>query len=154
MLYVGTSGDIRRRVRTYFTASEHRSRMGEMVALAESVTAVVCATSLEAQVRELRLIAEHEPRYNRRSRRPERRPWVKLTAEAYPRLSVVAQVRDDGATYIGPFPGRPAAQLAVDALHEALPLRRCSQHIGATHARAVLCAGRDGTLWSAVRRSG
>lgn len=141
VLYVGTSGDIRRRVRTYFTASERRSRMGEMVALAESVTAVVCATSLEAQVRELRLIAAHEPRYNRRSRRPGRRPWVKLTAEAYPRLSVVAQVREDGATYIGPFPGRPAAQLAVDALHEALPLRRCSQHIGPrTHGQSCALA--------------
>ena len=130
VLYVGTSQDIRRRVQTYFTASEHRSRMGEMVGLAESVTAVVCATTLEAQVRELRLIAEHEPRYNRRSRRSRQRPWVKLTAEAFPRLSIVGQVRDDGATYVGPFPGRLAAQDAVDALHDALPLRRCSDRIG------------------------
>ena len=117
VLYVGTSQDIRRRVRTYFTASEHRSRMGEMIGLAESVTAVVCATGLEAQVRELRLIAEHEPRYNRRSRRSARRPWVKLTGEAFPRLSIVAQVRDDGATYLGPFPGRAAAQNAVCLLY-------------------------------------
>lgn len=130
VLYVGTSQDIRRRVRTYFTASEHRSRMGEMIGLAESVTAVVCATGLEAQVRELRLIAEHEPRYNRRSRRSARRPWVKLTGEAFPRLSIVAQVRDDGATYLGPFPGRAAAQNAVDALHEAFPLRRCKDRLG------------------------
>jgi len=66
VLYVGTSVDIRSRVRTYFTASEHRTRMAEMVALATSVVPVVCATTLEAQVRELRLIAEHAPRYNRR----------------------------------------------------------------------------------------
>ena len=31
VLYVGTSRDLRTRVRTYFTASETRSRMGEMV---------------------------------------------------------------------------------------------------------------------------
>jgi DNA polymerase-3 subunit epsilon len=130
VLYVGTSQDIRRRVRTYFTASEHRSRMGEMVSVAESVTAVVCATPLEAQVRELRLIAEHEPRYNRRSRRSRRRPWVKLTAETYPRLSIVAHVRADGATYLGPFSGRRTAEEAVAALHDVLPLRRCSDHIG------------------------
>ena len=35
VLYVGTSRDLRTRVRTYFTASETRSRMGEMVGLAE-----------------------------------------------------------------------------------------------------------------------
>ena len=34
VLYVGTSRDLRTRVRTYFTASETRSRMGEMVGLA------------------------------------------------------------------------------------------------------------------------
>ena len=57
VLYVGTSVSIRTRVRTYFTASEHRSRMGEMVRIAESVSPIVCATTLEAEVRELRLIA-------------------------------------------------------------------------------------------------
>lgn len=80
-----------------------------MVAAAQSVTAVECATALEAQVRELRLIAEHEPPFNRRSRRQSARPWVKLTAEAFPRLSIVTTVRPDGASYMGPFPGRRAA---------------------------------------------
>ncbi len=37
VLYVGTSKDLRTRVRTYFTASETRSRMGEMVGLATTV---------------------------------------------------------------------------------------------------------------------
>ncbi|SDQ33258.1 DEDD exonuclease domain-containing protein [Quadrisphaera sp. DSM 44207] len=129
VLYVGTSGDLRARVRSYFTASERRSRMAEMVALAARVTPVVCATPLEAAVRELRLIAEHDPRYNRRSRRPDRAPWVKLTAEPFPRLSVVHQVRDDaaaGAAYLGPFSTRSAAEAAVAALHGAFALRQCT----------------------------
>jgi DNA polymerase-3 subunit epsilon len=130
VLYVGTSVDIRSRVRTYFTASEHRTRMAEMVALATSVVPVVCATTLEAQVRELRLIAEHAPRYNRRSRRPERSPWVKLTAEPFPRLSVVRDVRDDGATYVGPFSSRRAAEQAIDALHDVFALRQCRRRLG------------------------
>jgi DNA polymerase-3 subunit epsilon len=139
VLYVGTSVDIRSRVRTYFTASEHRTRMAEMVGLATSVVPVVCATALEAQVRELRLIAEHAPRYNRRSRRPERAPWVKLTAEPFPRLSVVREVRDDGATYVGPFPGRRAAEQAVEALHEVFALRQCSRRLG-VHGGGSACA--------------
>ncbi len=130
VLYVGTSGDIASRVRTYFTASEHRSRMGEMVALAERVVPVVCQTTLEAQVRELRLIAEHKPRYNRRSRFPEREPWVKLTVEPFPRFSLVRAVRDDGATYLGPFGTRAGAEQAIDALHEAFALRQCTRRLG------------------------
>lgn len=126
VLYVGVSTDIRRRVLTYFTSSERRTRMAEMVSIAEAVDAVPCATDLEARVRELRLIAEYDPPYNRRSRRPSRQPWIKLTAEPFPRLSVVRSVRPDGATYAGPFASAVAAREAVAALHEALHLRQCT----------------------------
>jgi DNA polymerase III subunit epsilon len=131
-LYVGTSKDIRTRVRSYFTASEMRSRMAEMVGLAERVVPVVCATRLEAEVRELRLIAEHKPRYNRRSRFPERAWWLKLTVEAFPRLSVVRLVRDDGAAYLGPFGSSRLLERAMTALHEALPIRQCTQRLSPT----------------------
>ncbi len=131
VLYVGTSQDIRRRVRTYFTASEQRTRMAEMVGVAASVTPVVCETTLEAQVRELRLIAHHKPRYNRRSKDPERAPWVKLTAEPFPRLSIVRAVLDDGARYFGPFSSRLGAESAIAAVHEVLPLRQCTKRLPA-----------------------
>lgn len=126
VLYVGKSKDLRTRVRTYFTASETRSRIGEMIGIASSVRGIECATSLEAEVRELRLIAEHKPRYNRRSRFPERQHWLKVTIEPFPRLSLVKQVRDDGAGYLGPFSSRRTAERAMAALHEAFPIRQCS----------------------------
>jgi DNA polymerase-3 subunit epsilon len=132
VLYVGKSTNLRARVRQYFTASEMRTRMAEMVGLAERVDPVVCATALEAEVRELRLIAEHRPRYNRRSKFPERAVWVKLTAEAFPRLSLVRRVLDDevdGALYLGPFGSSRTAELAMAAVHEALPLRQCTKKL-------------------------
>jgi DNA polymerase III subunit epsilon len=130
-LYVGTSRDIRTRVRQYFVASEMRSRMAEMVGLAERVDAIVCAHSLEAQVRELRLIAEHAPPYNRRSKHPHRACWLKLTVEPYPRLSVVHAVRDDGAAYLGPFGSRRSVERAVAAVYDAVPLRQCAGRLPA-----------------------
>lgn len=138
VLYVGTSRDIRTRVRTYFTASEQRSRMAEMVRLAQSVHPVVCQTTLEAQVRELRLIDEHKPRFNRRSKHAGRSCWVKLTNERFPRLSIVRDVRDDGAHYIGPFRSRLSAQAAVDAVHEVLPLRQCTGRLSRTSPACAL----------------
>ena len=93
-LYVGTSGDIRRRVSSYFTRGERRPRMAQMVKIAESVTPIVCATDLEARVREVRIIASEQPRFNRRSTRPNSHTWLKLTDEHFPRLSIVTRVRD------------------------------------------------------------
>jgi DNA polymerase-3 subunit epsilon len=89
------------------------------------VTGIECATPLEAEVRELRLIAEHKPKYNRRSRFPERVHWIKLTREPWPRLSLVRHVLDDGADYVGPYSSKRAAERSVAALHEAFPIRQC-----------------------------
>ena len=128
-LYIGRSRNVRTRVRQYFVASEPRARMAEMVGIAESVDAIACAHPLEAEVRELRLIAEHKPRYNRRSRFPEKALWLKLTSEPYPRLAVVRKLADDGASYLGPFGSARTAQAAMAAVHEAVPLRQCTQRL-------------------------
>lgn len=130
-LYVGVSVDIKSRVSSYFTASEQRSRMAEMVRVAESVTPIPCATTLEARVRELRLIAAAKPRYNRRSRHPERAWWVRLTDEPYPRLSVVRQVHAGDEEWMGPFGSRSSAEDAVRALHDVVPLRQCLTRLSA-----------------------
>lgn len=138
-LYVGTSRNLRSRVRTYFTASETRPRMSEMVGLADRVDPIVCATDLEARVRELRLIVEHRPPYNRRSRNPERMAWVALTREPHPRLVTVSQVRDSHLAAIGPFAGRGSAAQAIEALQAALPLRTCTDRLPQRPKRQAGC---------------
>lgn len=147
VLYVGKSVDMRSRVKQYFTASESRRRMAEMVAVADQVVPLPCATSLEAEVRELRLIAEYKPRYNRRSRFPEKACYLKLTIEPYPRLSIVRLLRDDDTTYLGPFTSTRQADQAATALIEAFPLRQCSARLsrsGGGTACVLLEIGRCG----------
>lgn len=144
-LYVGTSVDIATRVRSYFTAGEKRARISEMLAAAERVEAVECAHSLEAEVRELRLIGTHAPPYNRRSKFPERVVWLKLTDEAYPRLSVVRNLAPGDDAYLGPFASRRAAELAAAGFHDAMPLRQCTHRLSlrkVTPACAVAELGR------------
>jgi DNA polymerase III subunit epsilon len=139
-LYVGTSKTLRSRVRNYFVASETRSRIGEMVGLAERVDGIQCAHSLEAAVRELRLIAAHKPRYNRRSKFPEHSVWLKLTDEAYPRLSIVRDVRSDDAAYLGPLRTMRQAAAVRDAIHDAVPLRQCSDRLSVRRQVRGACA--------------
>ncbi len=133
-LYIGTSKNIRNRVRTYFTAAENRRRMSEMIGIAQQVRPIVCSTILEAKIRELRLIVSEQPRYNRRSRAADSVYWVKLTAEPAPRLIVTKQLKDDsaeGARYIGPFTSRAAANSALEVINETISLRTCTTKIAA-----------------------
>ncbi|WP_092600631.1 DEDD exonuclease domain-containing protein [Actinopolyspora xinjiangensis] len=126
VLYVGTATYLRRRVRQYFTAGERRGRMREMVALAHRVDHVECAHALEAEVRELRLLEAHQPRYNRRSKFPSSVWWISLTEEPFPRLTIT---RKPGSSSLGPFRSRKAAGNAVEALEDATRLRGCTDRI-------------------------
>jgi DNA polymerase-3 subunit epsilon len=125
IIYVGKAKNLRTRVKAYFYGDDRRS-VGQMLRELERIDHRVCATELEAEVTELRLIGEHRPRYNRRSR-PARSPhWVKLTQERFPRLSMVRSVRDDSAIYLGPFRSRRGAEVVVHGLWDAVPIRRCN----------------------------
>lgn len=122
VLYIGTATDLRRRVRSYFTGSENRTRIKEMVALATRVDHVQCAHRIEAGVRELRLLGAYAPPYNRRSKFPHLGWWVCLTDEAFPRLKVS---RSPTSVALGPFRSRAVAYDVADLIAETCELRTC-----------------------------
>jgi DNA polymerase III subunit epsilon len=130
VLYVGKAKDLRARVRSYFSGDD-RVKIADLLRELAAIDHQPCATELEASVREVRLIQHHRPRYNRRSRNPERYCYLKLTRERFPRLSLVRRVLPDGARYLGPFPSAGQAELVKAAIEDALPLRRCSMRLGA-----------------------
>ncbi|MCA0297068.1 MAG: DEDD exonuclease domain-containing protein [Actinobacteria bacterium] len=134
VLYVGKSRNLRRRVASYFTAAETRPRIDEMVRISTGVETTVCRTPLEADVLELRLIAAHSPRYNRRSKFPERQVWLKLTHEPFPRLSIVKAIAGDEALYFGPFRRRAAAEQVMMAIYDAFPIRQCTARLSPRRA--------------------
>ncbi|MFM7623705.1 MAG: GIY-YIG nuclease family protein, partial [Actinomycetota bacterium] len=142
-LYIGTTRNLKNRVRTYFTAAETRKRIHDMIALADRVEIIQTPTIIEAEIRELRLIAEKRPRFNRRSRFQEKAIWIKLSDEPYPRLTQVrgaSSLRDEDG-WSGPFNGRDEAERAIEALHEVFPIRQCKPRITLTSMKhASPCA--------------
>ncbi|MGV9679406.1 DEDD exonuclease domain-containing protein [Nocardia sp. NPDC003482] len=155
VLYIGTAVNLRRRVRNYFTGSETRPRMREMVALATRVEHVPCAHGLEAGVRELRLLVAHTPPYNRRSKFPKRAWWLTLTDEAFPRFAVSRTPTPDA---LGPFNSRADAAEVGAIVAEYCGLRTCGGRIPRTGRHGADCppaavggcpAGASGTLLDA-----
>lgn len=127
-LYVGTSKNLRARVKSYFTRGEQRRSMREMLELAVAVDAHTCPTDLEARVLEVRMIDRYRPRYNRRSARPERTVWLSLSKERYPRLHVRRSL-DGHDALIGPMPGARGAHDAIEVIQATLGLRTCTTRL-------------------------
>ncbi len=127
VLYVGKAVDLRRRIRQYF-GQDDRRKAPQLLREAASLDHVVCAHELKASVLEVRLIHELEPRFNRQGTRWRRYRWLRLTDEAWPRLSVVRSPRPGD---LGPLASDGAARLVAEAVQDAVPLRRCTVRLRA-----------------------
>lgn len=136
VLYVGKATNIRQRVRSYF-GSDDRRKIGPLLRETRSISHLELSDPLTAEVIETRLISQLLPRYNRRGTRTDRYCYVRLDDESpWPRLAVV---KKPGATgvHLGPLTSRSTANALVDALHDALPLRRCSTRLGPRYTPPV-----------------
>ncbi len=130
VLYVGKATNLRTRVRSYFS-SDTRKKVGALLREVHHIDHLVCHHPLEAAVREVRLIHEHRPRYNRQARDWSRYVYLRLTTnEAFPRLSVVRTVKDDGSFHLGPLPSSRMAKQVAEAVESVIPLRRCTARPG------------------------
>jgi DNA polymerase-3 subunit epsilon len=151
VFYVGKAKNLRERVRSYFYGDTRRS-IHQMLRELDTIDHRVCETELEAEVTELRLIAAHRPRHNRRSKPSRSSHWVRITDEAFPRLSLARTIGRDAIAHLGPFRTMTAARVVMEALWDALPIRRCTHRPGTrtgpcsfAQIGAALCAC-DGTL--------
>jgi DNA polymerase-3 subunit epsilon len=134
VLYVGKATNVRARVRSYFSGDDRR-KVPQLLREVEAIDVVPCPHPLEAAVREIRLIHEHEPRFNRQAKAWRAYAYLKLTlGERFPRLAVVRDARADGARYLGPFRSSRAAHAVREAIESAVPLRRCTRRVGHTVA--------------------
>jgi DNA polymerase-3 subunit epsilon len=137
LLYVGKATNLRSRVRSYF-AQDDRRKIPQLLRETASITHFECRDPLEAAVRELRLIQQHEPRFNRQGKRSRSYAYLKLADERLPRLTITRVARADGGIYLGPLPSSAAAQLVKEAIETAVPLRRCSLRV-TKHAPLPAC---------------
>jgi DNA polymerase-3 subunit epsilon len=127
LLYVGSSRDLARRVRSYFApAHAPSSKVGRIVRLAVRVEWRATGSVLEALVLEARAIARSRPYFNRRLKQPGRHAWVRFDPrDPFPRLAVTRRLDDGPWRHLGPFPGGRGLDVALERLADALGLRTC-----------------------------
>ena len=142
VLYVGKATNLRQRVRSYF-GSDDRRKIGPMLRETQAISHVELPDPLTAEIVETRFIGRLLPRYNRAGTRASKYCYVKLDTDTpWPRLSIVKNPAKHGV-HLGPLPSRAMATLVVEALHTALPLRRCTKRLGRNYvavADAPVCS--------------
>jgi excinuclease ABC subunit C len=139
VIYVGKANNLRARVRSYF--SDERladSKTGTLVGEARHIDFIQVDNEKEALALENNLIKQWKPRYNVLLRDDKTYPYIKLTAERYPRVYVTRRLKKDGSTYFGPyFPGNLAHRL-VHFIHRHFKVPSCNVDLTRTHTHPCL----------------
>jgi len=127
IIYVGKAKKLKNRVSQYFQDSAaHSPKTRLMVSKIDSFDTIVARSEFEALVLECSLIKRHQPKYNILLKDDKGYPYLRVDPrEDYPRMEMVSRVRDDGASYFGPFGGRAVTQNVIDTIRLTLRLPGC-----------------------------
>jgi excinuclease ABC subunit C len=139
VIYVGKAKNLRSRVRSYFNEDRLIDvKTGTLIAEARGIEFIQVDNEKEALALENNLIKQWKPRYNILLRDDKTYPYIKLTAEKYPRVYVTRRLRKDGATYFGPyFPGNLAHRL-VHFIHRHFLVPSCNVDLTRNHTHPCL----------------
>jgi excinuclease ABC subunit C len=139
VLYVGKAKNLRSRVRSYFLEERlAEAKTGGLIAEARDIQFIEVDNNKEALALENNLIKQYKPRFNVLLRDDKTFPYIKLTAEKYPRVYVTRRLIKDGSSYFGPyFPGNLAHRL-VHFIHRHFKVPSCKIDFSRVHSHPCL----------------
>lgn len=141
ILYVGKSRRLRYRVGSYFVGT-HTLKTERMLNRVAAFDTILCHTEMEALSLENILIKKHAPPYNIRLKDAKSYPYIKITKEAYPRLVVTRERKEDGS-YFGPYTGMSDAYAAAEAVSRVFHLPTCRRNFPKDTGRGRPCLYAD-----------
>ncbi len=127
VIYVGKAKKLKNRVTSYFRGS-HLPKVEAMVQKVADFNVIVVNSEFESLILENSLIKQHQPHYNILLKDDKGYPFIRLDKKApYPRFTITAGAKKDGAVYFGPFGGRSVTHDIIDAASKAVGLATCSK---------------------------
>lgn len=127
IIYVGKAKKLKNRLSSYFRGT-HTGKTARLVSEIADFEYMVVGSETEAFILELNLIKKYDPKYNILLRDDKSYPYIELTEEEVPRLSVVRNInrkKNRHAKLYGPYPNVSAARSVVNLLNRMYPLRKC-----------------------------
>ncbi len=139
VIYVGKAKSLRARVRSYFSDDKLAdAKTGTLISEARDIDYILVDNEKEALALENNLIKQWKPRFNILLRDDKTYPYIKLTAEKYPRVYVTRRLKKDGSTYFGPYFPANLAHRLVNFIHRHFLVPSCKVDLTRHHPKPCL----------------
>ena len=137
VIYVGKAKILKNRVRQYFQASKnHSPKVLAMVSHIEDFETIVVGSETEALSLESNLIKTFQPKYNILLKDDKHFPYFRIDLKQdFPRIEIVRRVKQDGATYLGPYIVGPSIKEELWLAYDLYPIRHCKKSMEKSIAR-------------------
>lgn len=129
VIYVGKAKKLRNRVSQYFLDTvSHSPKTRLMVSKIDHFDVIVAASEFEALVLECAQIKRYMPKYNILLKDDKGYPYIRMDLKrAYPEISLVNRIENDGASYFGPFGSRGITNSIIESITLLLKLPSCKK---------------------------
>ncbi|MCW8880056.1 MAG: excinuclease ABC subunit UvrC [Kangiellaceae bacterium] len=138
IIYVGKAKNLKNRVSSYFQKQDHTPKTKVMVAQIRDILVVVTESENEALILENQFIKKHRPRYNVVFRDDKSYPYIYLSDEDFPRLSIHRGRQSKKGDYFGPFTGSSAARYSISLMQKLFLIRQCENSVFKYRSRPCL----------------
>ena len=137
VIYVGKAKVLKNRVRQYFHSSKgHSPKVAAMVSHIADFETIEVHSEAEAFSLESNLIKQFQPKYNILLKDDKHFPYFRIDLhQDFPRIEIVRRIRQDGATYLGPYIVGPSVQEELRLVYDLYPLRHCKKNISGMKSR-------------------
>lgn len=137
LLYVGKAARLRTRVASYFRARQ-APRIAALVRRTASIETTVTANEADALLLECNLIKQYRPPFNILLRDDKSYPYLLVSADEYPRLSLHRGPQRQGGKYFGPYTSTARARQSMDTLQRLFRVRPCENSVFRNRSRPCL----------------
>ena len=138
MLYVGKANNLKKRLASYFRSSGLSVKTRKMLAQTARVEITATHSENEALILENNLIKTLMPRYNILLRDDKSYPYLFISNDAFPRLSMQRGTKRDKGRYFGPYPSASAVRDSLNLLQKLFPVRQCDNTYYQNRSRPCL----------------
>ena len=126
IIYVGKAKKLKNRLSSYFRGT-HTGKTAKLVSEITDFEYIIVSSETESLIMEINLIKQYDPKYNILLRDDKSYPYIELTNDDVPKLSIVRNLnrkKNKEHLYV-PYPNVTAARNTVNLLNRIYPLRKC-----------------------------
>ncbi len=133
IIYIGKAVNLRRRVESYFRGKTKSLKTDLLVEHIADIEIMETSSEAEALILEASLVKKHLPKYNIELKDGKTYPYIQITKEEFPLVSVVRinhrKFKDIPTNLYGPYVNPFLIREALGIIRKIFPFRSCEPYV-------------------------